>query len=138
MGYFCKTDNHLARQDILRSLWYPKVHYHTFHHAFCTIHVCQVIVYNLVRHYAHSDTVKIYSDMFRWRHYHLQGRQYQNPKNPVSRRSLSCHALTDLFRGLLQHRACLHHHSHVCTGCRPTDGQMSKEPASANTLDILE
>jgi hypothetical protein len=74
--------------------------------------------------------------------HHLQRRQYQNKnnkkKNPASRRSLSCHVLTDLFRSLLQHRACIRHNLHVYTGCRRTDGQMSKEPASANTSYILE
>ena len=129
MDYFCKTYNHSARQEILLTLWYPKVHYHTFHRAFCTVHVCQVTVYNLVRHYAHSDRVKLYSDMFRWRPPPSSGKTIPNPppkKKTAIRRCLYSYALTDLFRGLLRHRACLRHNSHVNTGCRPTDGQIKE------------
>ena len=39
----------------------------SFHTVVCTVYVYQVIVYNLVQHYAHTYTAKLYSDMFRWR-----------------------------------------------------------------------
>jgi len=80
MGYFFKTDYHSSRQEIHRSLWYSKFHYHAFNNAFCTVHVCQIIVYKLVRHYARGGTVKLYSDMFRWRPPPSSGKTILKPK----------------------------------------------------------
>jgi len=38
-----------------------------FHNVVCTVRIYQVIVCKLVQHCAHTYTVKLNSDMFRWR-----------------------------------------------------------------------
>ena len=50
-----------------RNLKIRKLCWSTFHSVVCTVHASQVTMCKLVQHCAHTYTVKLNSDMFRWR-----------------------------------------------------------------------
>jgi len=82
-----------------------------FHNFVCTMHIYQGTAYKLVQHYAHTSTVKLYSDIFRWWP-PPSGETTPQTKNTTLRKCLYCHAHITMFRVPSSTQSCLWHTSY--------------------------